>query len=115
MRELLNIEHVIKAGIDTSQYLFSEGKWWLGARDAALLISYVNEEEVKIGYLINPTRRGELVPWKRHARWCLYELGQVLNVRVRTFGGQRLPDEKLKPSSLYQRQCLRKRAERGLL
>jgi hypothetical protein len=111
MKKLQSIGDVRAAGIDTSQYMFIDNDWYLPLCDAVVVVGYNHKRKIGEHFVPRAVERGELIPLRR-GRWLLYPLNQLLKLRAKTPGRRSLPDEKMKPSSLYRRQLARQRLRR---
>ncbi len=61
-RMKLTREDVARAGLDTSRYLFIDGRYWLSCGDSVALLSWLNGHQVDRKYMNNPVKSGKLHP-----------------------------------------------------
>jgi hypothetical protein len=106
------IEQAKALGLDTSKYIFQDGKYWCSAGDAQLVIEAVNSgKDVKPHYVKNAhanqgVERILILPPRGYA----YNLEQLLKVTVK---GRGLLSETIKPETREKiRQSQRTRRQR---
>src|SRR5438309_255883 len=98
--ELKTIEDVKEAGINTSGYELIDGRHWLNASDAVLLVAHINSRPVDTRYLSNYIRQGRLHPKRISPKASLYAFDELVKIRTLNAGRPQMADDKVSASAI---------------
>jgi hypothetical protein len=103
MVEIKTIEDAKEAGLNTSDYAMIDGRYWLNAGDAVLLVSHINNKPLTTNYLSNYIRQDRLHPKRFSPKASLYAFDELVKIRALDAGRPPLSDDQLTDTARRQR------------